>query len=100
MRRGQGDRVPLLTKDEIDEAVRLDREIVAVSAVQFGPSIYMKFAFHNGDTSTVSLGTPGGFHLIEALKTLYPRHAEPRASPVKERKTETGIELQSGRMSG
>ena|SRR5208283_2680238 len=100
MRRGQGDRVPIPTKEEIDEAIRLDREIVAVSAKQLGPLIYMKFAFHNGDTSTVSLGTNGGRHLLAALRIFFPEAAERRASGVKVRNTETGLEIQSGHMSG
>jgi hypothetical protein len=93
-------RVPIPTKEEIDEAVRLDREVVAVSAIQNGPVAYMKFAFSNGEASTVSLGTVGAFNLIEALKTLYPKHEQRPASPVQSRKTETGgLEIQSGHTS-
>ena len=100
MQYGQGGRVPIPTQEEIDEAHALNREIVAVSAVSNGPMNYMKFAFHNGDTSTVWLGTNGAFCLLEALKTLFPRHEERPASPVVGRKTETGLEIQSGHMSG
>jgi hypothetical protein len=74
MRRGQGGRAPIPTKEEIDEALSLDREIVAVSVKQIELMTYMKFAFHNGDTSTVSLGIGnlGGFRLFE--KILFPEH--------------------------
>lgn len=101
MHRGQGERVPIPTKEEIDEAIRLDHEIVAVSVKQIALMTYMKFAFHNGDTSTVSIGIGnlGGFRLFEALKTLFPEHAITPGSAVVIHKSETGLEIQSGHMS-
>ncbi len=67
MTHGQRGRVPIPTNEEIAEAEDLHREIVAVSAIQYGPLNYMKFAFRNGATSTASLGTEGALSLFEAL---------------------------------
>jgi hypothetical protein len=102
MKRGQGDRIPVPTKEEIDEAILRDHEIVAVSVKQIALMTYMKFAFHNGDTSTVSLGigTLGGFRVFEALKILFPEHGTTPASGVVVHRSETGLEIQSGHMSG
>ncbi len=102
MQHGQGGLVPIPTKAEIEEAHRLDREIVAVSVKQIGLMTYMKFAFHNGDTSTVSLGIGnlGGFRVLEALKIVFPEHLSTPASAVIAHKSETGLEIQSGHMSG
>jgi hypothetical protein len=101
MRYGEGDSVPIPTKEEIDYAAMNSLEVVAVSAVQIGPLNYMKFAFHNNDTSTVCVGPVGGYHLLEALKALFPDHAKRPASPVRERRTEEGyLVIQSGHMSG
>jgi hypothetical protein len=102
MQRGHGDRPSIPSKEEIDEAIRLDREIVAVSIKQIALMTYMKVAFHNGDTSTVSLGIGnlGGFRLLEALKKAFPEHLSTPASGVIVRKSDTGLEIQSGHMSG
>ena len=67
MRRGQGGRVPIPTRAEIDKSEAQSREIVACSGVRLGPPIYMKFAFNNGDSSTASLGPTGAHHLLSAL---------------------------------
>jgi hypothetical protein len=99
MRHGQGERVPIPTTDEIADVILEDREIVAVSAVKYGPLIYMKFAFHNGDISTAALGPNGQLRLIEALKVLLPEHAESPAAGVIKLETERGFVIQSGHMS-
>jgi hypothetical protein len=97
MRYGAGRRVPLPTKSEIDEAAKLGREIVACSALRYRPLIYMKVAFHNGDTSTVSLGTNGGFRLLRALKTIVPDTEHTGVAPAT--MGEFGLQLQEGDMS-
>jgi hypothetical protein len=96
-RRGQGQRVPIPTQDEIAEAEALGREIVACSAVTFGPLKYMKVAFRNGDISTVSLGMLGGYRLLRALKTIVPD--TPQVGVAHATETENGLQLQEGHMS-
>jgi hypothetical protein len=95
---GSGGKVPLPTKSEIDEAHALDREVVACSAVRYGPMTYMKVAFHNGDTSTVWLGSNGAFRLLRALKAIVPDTPHVGASLLSE--IENGHSLQEGHMSG
>ena len=98
---GQSGRVPIPTNEEIAEAEDLHREIVAVSAVQYGPLNYMKFAFRNGATSTASLGADGALSLLEALTALFPDHREWAEADLTKRMTASGrLEIQSGHMSG
>jgi len=92
--RGRGGRVPVPTDSEFREAIDLDREIVACSAKRFGPLIALKVAFHNGDTSTVSVSTAGGFHLLRALKAIVPDGPTVGAAAL------SGDEIQEGHMSG
>jgi len=101
MRRGRGDRLPVPTLEELNEASASEREIVACSGLRYGPLIALKLACHNGDTATVCLDTVGRFYLLEALKALIPQGDQsPPASPVKVRGTPEGVEIQVGHMSG
>ncbi len=96
----QHGRVPIPTNEEIEEAEDLHREIVAVSAIQYGPLNYMKFAFRNGATSTASLGPDGALSLLEALTALFPDHPERLVADSSKRMTASGrLEIQSGRIS-
>jgi hypothetical protein len=98
---GQGGRVPIPTNEEIVEAEELHREIVAVSAIQYGPLNYMKFAFRNGVTSTASLGADGALSLLQALTALFPDHLERSEVNATQRMTASGrLEIQSGHISG
>ncbi len=97
MRRGEGGRVPIPTKQETDEAYELGREIVACSGVRPGPIIHMNIAFHKAGISTVILDEDGARCLLAALKALFPRVAGVPASPATIRAT--GIEVQEGHMS-
>jgi hypothetical protein len=96
-RYGQGGRVPFPTPAEIAEADKLDREIVACSVETFGPLKYIKVAFHNGDTSTVQLGTNGGYRILRALKAVVPD--TPHVGTATVERTEKGYRLQEGHMS-
>lgn len=97
---GQGGRVPIPTNEEIAEAEELHREIVAVSAIQYGPLNYMKFAFRNGATSTASLGADGALSLLEALTSLFPDRPEGPEVNATKRMTASGrLEIQSGHVS-
>jgi len=96
-RRGEAGHVPLPTKTETDEAHKLHREVVACSAVKYGPLIYMKVAFHNTGTSTVYLDEDGALHLLRALKALVPDNPDIDASPVIT--TAQGPAVQEGHMS-
>ncbi|MGA9847776.1 MAG: hypothetical protein WBQ45_09065 [Roseiarcus sp.] len=100
MTHGQRGRVPIPTNEEIAEAEDLHREIVAVSAIQYGPLNYMKFAFRNGATSTASLGSEGALSLLEALTALFPDHPAGLEADAAKRMTVSGrLEIQSGHMS-
>ena len=101
---GAGGPVPIPTNEEIDEAIRSDHEIVAAAAKQIGQLTYLKFAFHSGDTSTVSMGpgSIGAFRLFRGSKDTLSKTL--RASLIwrdSRRETpQTGLEIQSGHMSG
>ncbi len=76
-------RVPYPTRAELNEAVALDREIIACSAVPCGPLKAMNIAFRNGDISTVYIGEVGALCLAKALTALFPSIESAPASPVR-----------------
>jgi hypothetical protein len=99
-RYGQGGKVPLPTQPEIDEAYAKGRGIVACSAVRSGPVTHMKFAFHNGDTSTVYLPAHAAHHLLRALKAIVPDTPHITASLWIKTADGKGQYFQEGEMSG
>jgi hypothetical protein len=100
MRRGQGERLPVPTLQELNEAMTTGLQIVACSGLRSGPLIALKLGCHNGGIATVYLDVIGRHYLLEALKVLVPRADQsPPASPVIRRETPDGIEIQVGYMS-
>lgn len=93
MRRGQGERVPIPTDEDLRGAISLDRVIVACSGKRYGPLIVLTVALHNGDISTVALDVAGGFRLLRALKALIPDGPSVGAASL------TGDGVQEGNMS-
>ena len=76
-------RVPYPTKDAFNEAVASDREIIACSAVPYGPLTAMNIAFRSGDISTVYIAELGALNLAKALTALFPSIESAPASPVR-----------------
>jgi hypothetical protein len=72
MRRGQGQRLPIPTEGEHQNALLQEHEAVAYSAKRYGVWIALKVGFHNGDTSTVSLDETAAIRLVQVLKALVP----------------------------
>jgi hypothetical protein len=100
MRRGQGERMPVPTKAEFEQAVIDDCEIVACSALKSGPIAALAMALNNGGTATVCVTELGAVRLVATLKALFPGCDSPPGSPTIITKTEDGIAVQAGHMSG
>jgi hypothetical protein len=98
MQRGQGERVPFPTDDEITTAIDRGREIVAYSAVRYGALIALNIACNNGDTATAILDPVGQSHLLSVLKALIPDIDSIRAAPVT--RGELGPQARAGHQSG
>jgi hypothetical protein len=99
MRRGHGERLPVPSLQDLTEVSAAGHEVVACSALRYGPRSIMSIACHSGDIATVCLDEHAAFCLFEVLKVLYPAIASAPASPVKVQKTESGIGLQAGHVS-
>jgi hypothetical protein len=65
-------RVPYPSEDEINAAIVQDHAIAACSGVPCAVGKAMKFAFRNGDTSTVVVDHTGALALVSALLVLFP----------------------------
>jgi hypothetical protein len=89
--------MPVPTKEDITAAVSQEREIVACSAVRYGPLIALSIALHNGDTATVILEPVGRHNLLSALKALVPDLESIVAAPVTN--GDLGPQVQTGHMS-
>jgi hypothetical protein len=100
MRRGQGGRVPVPSLTELMKAADEGREIVALSGLKHGPLAALTLSHHNSGTATVYMDEHRAHILFESVKTLFPNIGSPPASPVIVTKTETGMEIQAGHMSG
>jgi hypothetical protein len=59
-----------------------DTKIVAVGGASRGSTIYLRFAFHTGDTEIVWLDELGLVRLLNVLKALFPRYEAMGASRV------------------
>ena len=100
MRRGQGDRLPIPTQDEFQQAVLNDSEIVACSGRKEGPLAALCVALNTGATATVSVDELGAVYLVATLKALFPGCDTPTASPAVLTPIENGIGVQAGHQSG
>jgi hypothetical protein len=99
MRRGQGGRMPIPTKQQFEKAVLDDSEIVACSALKPGPIAALAMSLDNGGTATVCVTELGAVNLVATLKALFPGCDSPPGSPAIITKTEEGIAVQAGHMS-
>lgn len=100
MRRGQGGRLPVPRKAEFEKVVIEDAEIVACSALRSGPLAALAMALNNGGTATVCVDELSAVILVATLKALFPSCESPPASPAIVTRTENGIAVQAGHMSG
>jgi hypothetical protein len=100
VQRGQGGRVPVPSLTELMKAAAEGREIVALSGLKHGPLAALTLSLLNGGTATVYMDELGAHILFESVKALFPNIGSSPASPVRITKTETGMEIQAGHMSG
>jgi hypothetical protein len=100
MRRGHGNRMPVPTKEEFERAVIEDLEIVACSALKPGPIAALAMALNAGHTATVCVDELSAVLLVATLKALFPGCDSPLGSPAIITKTENGLAVQAGHMSG
>jgi hypothetical protein len=99
MRRGHGERLAVPTLQDLNEVSAAGHEVVACSALRYGPLSVVSIACHSGDVATVCLDEYAALCLFEVLKVLFPAIAAAPASPVKVQKTESGMGLQAGHVS-
>jgi hypothetical protein len=91
--------LPVPSLQDLTEVSVAGHEVVACSALRFGPRSVMSIACDSGDITTVCLDEHAALCLFEVLKVLYPAIASAPASPMKVQKTESGIGLQAGHVS-
>src|SRR5258706_9533521 len=65
MRRGHGERLPVPSLQDLNEVSAAGHEVVACSALRYGPRSVKSIACHSGDIATVCLDEHAAFCLFE-----------------------------------
>jgi hypothetical protein len=100
MRRGQGERVPIPTIEDLEHAIMGEMEMAACSGLRHGPLAVMTLALNSTATATVCVDELSALHMCEALKALFPNIATPVASPAKVTRLDNGdVAVQVGHQS-
>lgn len=83
MPRSTRQKIPLVSENDMERAVKKTREITGLSAYNTKRQLFLKFAFRTGDIATVYLDPIQAAYLLQYLRRILPTYEETQGSPVK-----------------